>query len=68
MGNLAYNTIFLEMMLETDVKVFACDLKGTQEVDIHLLASVSDAMREDISRATKRKLQKLKKRGATRRS
>lgn len=63
MGNLAYNTIFLEMMLETDVKVFACDLKGTQEVDIHLLASVSDAMREDISRATKRKLQKLKKEG-----
>ena len=63
MGNLAYNTKFLEMMLETKVKVFACDLKGTQEVDMHLLAMVSNEMRKDIGRATKRKLADLKRQG-----
>ena len=63
MGNLAYNVVFLEMMVETDVKVFACDLKGTQEVDIHLLAMVSNEMRKDISKATKRSLAKLKDEG-----
>jgi len=63
MGNLAYNVVFLDMMLEVDVKTYACDLKGTQEVDLHLLSMISEEMRKDISISTKRKLAKLKKEG-----